>query len=283
MPTRAELPPTRALVWLYTPPPQRPVFEALCRIEAEISASLRPGLAHEAAHARLTWWGEECARTARGAPSHPLTRGLAAQLPAGATAALGRLGGFVDTATWDLAAATCETRAQLSAWCERWADAMITPLVQAAGMDSPALAPACRSLGASLRELQLLAALADDARAGRLRVTLADLAAAGVRPEDLARPPWPEALADLLRRRHRQLRAALAVSVGGLPRDAQPQLRGLLVWARLTGQQSQRCERALPHAPGPRDHHGPLDPWRAWAAARRAAAGRFALTKGSTG
>jgi phytoene synthase len=276
MPTRAELPPTRALVWLYTPQPQQPVFEALCGIEAEITASLRLGLEHEVAHARLAWWGEECARTARGAPSHPLTQALAAALPASEHAALARIGGFVDTATWDLAAATYETRAQLSAWCERWADAMITPWVSAASVEATAITAACK-LGATLRELQLLASLADDARGGRLRVTLADLAAVSARPEDLARPPWPDALANLLRTRHRELRATLTVSAGALPPHAQPQLRGLLVWARLTAQQSQRCERALPRAPTPRDHHGPLDSWRAWEAARRAATGRFAL------
>lgn len=280
MPTRADLPPTRALVWLFTPPAQRPVFEALCGIEAEVTASLRPGLDHEVAHARLAWWGEECARTARGAPTHPLTQALAANFPASDFTALAQLSGFVDTATWDLAAATYETRAQLHAYCGRWADAMITPVVQAASADLAAIAALCKTLGATLRELELLAALAEDARVGRLRLTLADLTAAAAGPEDLARPPWPEALADLLRTRHRQLRGELAASSAGLPRHAQPQLRGILVWALLASQQSRRCERALPHALKPRDHHGPLDPWRAWTAARRAAAGRFALTEG---
>jgi phytoene/squalene synthetase len=280
MPTRAELPPTRALVWLYTPPAQRPLFQALCGIEAEVGASLRPGVDHAVAHARLAWWGEECARTARGAPTHPLTQALAANFTANELAALTQLSGFVDTATWDLAAATYESRAQLRAYCGRWADAMITPLVAPVSADSAAIAAGCRALGALLHEMELLARLADDARVGRLRLTLADLAAAAARPEELARPPWPPALADLLRRRHRQLRAELAASAAGLQGHVQPQLRGLLVWARLASQQSQRCERALPRAPEPRHHHGPLDSWRAWAAARRAAAGHFALTEG---
>jgi hypothetical protein len=125
----------------------------------------------------------------------------------------------------------------------------------------------------------LLAALAEDARLGHLRLTLADLAAASAAPEELARPPWSQALAALLRARHRELREELARIVDGLPGPAQPQLRGLLVWARLASQQSRRCERALPRAPEPRDHHGSLDSWRAWVAARRAAAGHFALTE----
>jgi phytoene synthase len=271
MPTRPELPPTRALVWLYTPAAQRETFVALSGIEAEISASLNPRLEHQVAHARLAWWGEECARTALGAPTHPLTRALGASLAGSDLTALAGLSGFVATASWDLAAATCETRAQLGAYCERWAGAMITPLVP------PALGATARKLGATLHEIQLLANLADDARLGRLRVTLADLAAASAAPQDLARPPWPEGLARVLRLRHQQLRAELAAGVGELPRHAQPTLAGLLVWVRLAAEHSRRAERALPHALKPRDHHGPLDSWRAWSAARRAAAGRFAL------
>jgi hypothetical protein len=113
-------------------------------------------------------------------------------------------------------------------------------------------------------------------------VSLADLAAAQATPEQLAHPPWPAPLAAVLRTRQQQLRAQLASAVGELPRPAQPALRGLLVWARLAAAHSQRGERALPAAPGPRDHptrdpHRPQDSWWAWSAARRASAGRFAL------
>lgn len=271
MPTRPELPPTRALVWLYTPAAQRETFAALCAIEAEICASLNPRLEHQVAHARLAWWGEECARTALGAPTHPLTRALGASLARSELTALAGLSGLVATASWDLAAATCETRAQLRAYCERWAGAMIAPLVP------PALGATASKLGATLHEIELLANLAADARLGRLRVSLADLAAASAAAQDLAQPPWPAGLARVLRLRHQQLRAALAALVGELPRQAQPTLAGLLVWVRLAAEHSRRAERALPDALKARDHHGPLDSWRAWNAARRAAAGRFAL------
>jgi phytoene synthase len=272
MPTRPELPPTRALVWLYTPPAQRAAFAALCGIEAQIAASLKAGLDHEVAHARLAWWGEECERAVRGEPTHPLTRALLASCAASGLGMPAGLAGFVDTARWDLASATCETRAQLDAYCGRWADAMITPLVR---FGVPAATG--RPLGAALRELQLLADLRDEARAGRLRVTLADLAAAQASPQELARPPWSAPLAARLRARHQELRAQLAAGVAGLPAHAQPALRGLMVWTQLAAAQSRRCERALPQALDTRDHHRPPDAWRAWRAARRAAAGRFVL------
>jgi 15-cis-phytoene synthase len=283
MPTRPDLPPTRALVWLYCPAAQRPAFAALCAIEEQVTTSINLRLDHQLAHARLGWWREECARAAEGNPTHPLTQALAASFSACGLTVPAGISGFVDTATWDLAAATFETPAQLSAYCQRWADAMVTPLIElAAGapareaLTSAALAPG-RRLGAALREIDLLANLAGDAARGRVRVTLTDLAAAHTLPEQLAQPPWPEPLAAWLRTRLQLLRAELAAGVGGLPRQLQPALRGVLVWARLAAAQSLRCERALPCALDTRDHHRPLDSWWAWNAARRAATGRFAL------
>jgi hypothetical protein len=90
-------------------------------------------------------------------------------------------------------------------------------------------------------------------------------------------PPWPAALAALVSARHRALRAKLAAAVARLPREAQPALRAVLVWAAITIAASRRAERRLPQAPAARDDHGALDGWRAWRAARRADAERFGL------
>jgi 15-cis-phytoene synthase len=274
MPTRGELPALRALVQLYTPAAQQPLFALLRDVEAEVGQSLRPGIEHQVAHARLAWWREECARYERGEPAHPLTRGLAAQFSAHGRSPPAGLAGFVDAATWDLASATSETRRELDAYCMRWAGAMMTPLAQLA-----ASTPAVVRLGATLREIELLANLAGDARCGRLRLPLDELARAGVQPEELARPPWTAALAALLRERQQALRRLLAAQVGALPPAAQPLLRGVLVWASLAERLSRRCERALPQAAGPREHHRPLDAARAWQAARRAEQRRLTLSQ----
>ncbi|HYP64841.1 MAG TPA: squalene/phytoene synthase family protein, partial [Steroidobacteraceae bacterium] len=127
-----ELSPTRSLARLYSSTVQRPVFAALSSLEREIGVSLRPGLDHQVAHTRLAWWREECDRTARGSPAHPLTRELAALLAPLGTAPLAALTGFVDTAVWDLSCATFDTRRELTGYCERWSAAMIAPLVSLA-------------------------------------------------------------------------------------------------------------------------------------------------------
>ena len=268
MPDRPDSP-ARALAWLYTPATQRAPFALLCALEREIGASVAPGRSHEVAHARLAWWREECARSAAGQPVHPLTRALSQCT--GAAPLVSGLAGLIDTAVWDLAGATFETQRELTAYCQRWSAAMIEPLAQ---LSARSAAPdRLRGLGSTLRELELLLALAGDARAGRLRLPLEALAQAQVAPDQLAQPPWPPPLAQLLRTRHRQLRAALASHGAALLPAQRRSLRGLLVWATLVAAYSQRAEALLPQAPAP---HGPqhfLDGWRAWRAARRAAAG----------
>lgn len=272
MPGRPDAPAARALAWLYSPPALREPLAALFALEREIGASLRPGLDHQVAHARLAWWSEECARAAQGHASHPLTRELGALFSATGLAPPAGLAGLADAAMWDLAAATFETRRELDGYCERWSAAMIEPLVQLA---APAAVPEpARALGRSLREIELLLSLAGDARLGRLRLPLDELERAPATPEELARPPWPARLSELVRARHRHARAALEASVGSLAPAAQPPLRGLIVWAAVSRAHSLRAERRLPGASLARDHHAPLDGWCAWRAARRADAGR---------
>jgi 15-cis-phytoene synthase len=272
MPARPEWPATRALAWLYSPAAQRPALAGLCALEQELAASVRPGLDHQVAHARLAWWREECRRCLEDHSSHPLTRELAAAFAPRAATALAGLPGLVDTAVWDLAAATFERRRELEAYCERWSAAMIEPLATLAVPAAPA-AP-LRALGRSLRELEMLLTLAPDARAGRLRLPLDELARAGAGPEELARPPWGAGLAALIGRRHRELRAALAASVAALEGAQQAALRGLMVWAAIAAHASARAQAHLPGASGTRAAHAWSDGWRAWRAARRATAGR---------
>lgn len=51
-------------------------IDPLLEIESGVFESLRVDLAHEIAHARLTWWQEELTRLAEGEPRHPATTQL---------------------------------------------------------------------------------------------------------------------------------------------------------------------------------------------------------------
>jgi len=262
---------TRRLACLYASESQRPLLTALCALEAEIGASLKAGVDHSIAHVRLAWWREECARCAAGTPAAPLTRAIGAYFAGRERTALGGLAGLVEVAAWDLAAATFATRRELSAYCERWSAGFVVPFAQFA---APQVDTASAlALGTTLRAIELLGSLADDARSGRVRLPLDELEAAQADPADLLTPPWSAALAAHLARRHRELRTELSVRVRALPGAVQPRLRSLLVWARLAVLESQRIERRLPQAPAASDHRGALDGWRAWRAARRADSG----------
>ena len=275
MSARPDPGPIRALVWLYSRDTQRAVLTALTGIEAEVAASLAPGLEHAVAHARLAWWREECARAAAGTAAHPLTQQLQALFTGEARSALRGLAGFVDAATWDLASATFETRRELDAYCERWSAALVEPFATFALKDSGRAD--VRSFGRALREIELLCALVSDGRVGRVRIALADLEAAQLRPEQLAQAPWPAEVSAFVRTQHRRARAELARCANALPPADQPPLRALLVWATLARERSRRFVAALPQATPTGDHHAPLDGWRAWRAARRADSASFAL------
>jgi 15-cis-phytoene synthase len=269
------LTPARHLAWLYSTDAQKPVLAALLEIEREIASGLRPGMEHHVAHARLQWWSEEAERVAQGRPVHPLgrelvkARGVAAGAagPAAEAAQVTGITGFVDTAVWDLASATFETRKELTAYCERWASAMFET---AAGAPSP-----WKTLGAAVREIELLADAAREAHSGRVRIPLDELDRAGLEPNVFAKLPWPAPVATLLKDRHLALRATIATSVRGLAPEAQMASRGLLVWAALTWQLSVRAQRALPTVIPPRRYDALADGWQAWRAARRAASGKL--------
>jgi len=267
---------SRYLASLYSMPWQRPALDALLGIESEIVASLQRGLDHNVAHVRLQWWREECARVAKRSPAHPLTRELVtefADLPP-ESELLNALSGLVDVAEWDLAAATFETGRELTAYCERWASGMVALAAAHAGASAKE-SRAWLTIGTAMREAEMLAHVASEARAGRLRVPLDELARVGVEPETLAVTPYSPPLSTLLAARH----AALGSILADVIRESsdQSRVRGLFVWVALTWRHSQQAQRALPEAfvPGRIDALG--DAWCAWRAARRASAGRFSL------
>jgi phytoene/squalene synthetase len=347
------LTPSRYLAWLYSTDAQKPLLAALLELESEIASGLRGDIDHHVAHARVQWWGEEVERSAEGRPVHPLTRELvrvranvgghagrvasvadaalaasvasatnatpAASAAIGATSpaaspALAGIAGFVDTAVWDLASATFETRKELTAYCERWAAAMFetaaaAPMpnsarlaanltsnkalgaVEATAATAAAAAAATadtdatntppspwKTLGAAVHEIELLADLARDARMGRLRVPLDELDRAGVDTNALAKLPWPIPLATLLRERHEALRATIAKCLSAIGREEQMALRGLLVWVALTWRLSVRAQNALPSVILPRRYDALAEGWQAWRAARRATAGHLRLS-----
>jgi phytoene/squalene synthetase len=250
----------RYFAWLYAGE-QQPLAEALFEIEHEIGTSLRPGLEHQVAHLRLAWWRDECDRFSRGTPVHPATRRLLQLLPPQPGSS--ELGGLVECASWDLAAAPADTRDDLHRYCERWSRAMIVPWAAAASS-----ADAACALGVALRETELLVHLAPDARSGRLRIPLDTLDALQIEPRCLAKPPWPAALASHVQERFELLGSVLRRNLGALDRPA------LHAWSAVTRASARRATTALPHACVRGRFDGLLDALHAWRAARASLRGK---------
>jgi len=265
----------RYFAWLYSSARMQAVLAPLFGIETEINTALQPGLEHSVAHVRMTWWAEEAQRLRTGHALHPLTRALLAQQPAAAagSAAGPDITGLVDIATWDLASATFDTREELSGYCGRWAQAVMrlavvcgAPEVQAQTAEQFAA-----GAGEAVCELEMLISLERSARLGRLRIPLEELARLDVAPESLALTPWPAALCERLRARHRELRGTLTTSCALLRAPHhRVALRGLLVWCALMQQHSRRAEAALPRSWQRNRWQGVGDALRAWRTARRA-------------
>jgi phytoene synthase len=271
MPPTRESHSARYFALLYSPAAQHVALEALFDIEGEVFESLKPGIDHHVAHSRLQWWREECERAVAGRAVHPLTRALVDALAPQATtrgsSPLAGLSGLIDVAVWDLASATFESRRELTAYCERWAAAMIETI---GGSETP-----WRSVGAAIREIELLSDLAREAHCGRLRLPLDELDGTRADPATLAKPPWPDAVADIVRARHKAVRGEIMGGLADIAPERQATLRGLLVWAALACRASQRAERALPSPLQPGRFDAISDAWFAWRVARQATVGRF--------
>jgi 15-cis-phytoene synthase len=279
----------RYFAWLYSPPEQQRVVQSLLGLEREIAGAQRAVTEHQVVHVRLEWWRAESERLAAGNPIHPLTRALSEEASKLKLPAVPAITGFVDVATWDLAGATFESRREVTAYCKRWADAMFGTIaafakpsetiraLHAASVapSSPAVAAvrdASRSLGGAVREIEFLAELARDARAGRLRLPLDELERLGADLRSLAKPPWPDTVTALIRERTETLQTSVAASLDELRGREPGRVRSLFVWAGLALRLARRIERALPGPVMPGRADTLAESWQAWRAAR--AAGR---------
>ncbi|MFO1402100.1 MAG: hypothetical protein U1F06_06810 [Steroidobacteraceae bacterium] len=157
---------------IYAGPGRHEPLRAVHALEAGVRASLRPGIDHQVAHARLEWWRQEAARAGAGAPEHPLAARLAAA--AGRDALAAALQGWVQSAQADLAGAQAgdELQRALAGRAGAARFALIAALLEADAGAAQALGAAAARLrrndaadaGARAAACAALTALAPDAQ-----------------------------------------------------------------------------------------------------------------------
>lgn len=149
----------------FTQPAARASLLALWTVADEIHASARAGLDHTVAHARLAWWQEECARTARGAALHPLMTVLSRDVHAIA-GVWPQLAGCVRAAALELAHAALSTADERRDYASASLGTVFTAMAQLLGAGDAA-SELAGELGTQLGLLQMNPSDADAARAGR--------------------------------------------------------------------------------------------------------------------
>jgi phytoene synthase len=252
----------------YAPAHARPVLDALYAYEAEIVDTVQT-TNHEVAHTRLAWWRDEVDHLLQGRPRHPVTQAMR---------------GFRDrcdeelrllyeplvAAEIDLARLTLDDAREVERYCFRAAGSLQT-LAACASLEAGTLSEPerafARRLGIAIRRTELLRDLRGDLAAGRLRLPLDALLAAGVEPQQLRADAVPPALERLLQSTRDELQHEFASLGASLDRAARARQRHGLVLAALHGKLLARI------------HHGPelertraeVPPWtRLWTAWRTA-------------
>jgi hypothetical protein len=133
----------------------RALLESLYAIDAEIAATVRPGVEHSVAHAKLGWWRGETDRLAAGRPEHPLTHAL--YRLAGAAPRYGLLHERLAAADFALVGFAPATAAELELLVERSHGALQSLAAEAlAGAALPPLADFGRALGCGLGLVEAL-------------------------------------------------------------------------------------------------------------------------------
>ena len=176
------------------------------------------------------------------------------------------LSGLVESAGLDRACAAFDSRAGLDDYFRLWADALFRSVVLlgSRGLEERAhLERFATQAGAALREIELMATLASDARHGRFHVPIGE---DGAEHDQWRMQPWNDECAKTLAERLDACGRSLCEAAQALPPAVIPEQRAALVWCALGLRASQVTKRALPLQPVPGRWEAAQATWLAWRA-----------------
>ncbi len=256
--------------WLFTPESSRPLTAAIFALETELRSIIAARVDHGISHLKLQWWKEEIQRLEQGVARHPLTQALWRARP-DAARAWRPLQDAVSGIELELACASYETEPELEAYFAR-ADGFCRALALALGGDRNPLQleRLSRATGQSIRMVEVIRDLRQDAIDGRIHLPLAWLSDQGISHVELRAVDGGEGTRRCLERLAARSRHHWQAAMAEFAQAALPELRGLRVFGALHGVLLDRIESRRFAVGRKRMSIGPSESlWTAWRAARQ--------------
>ena len=256
--------------WLYTPVASRPVMAGLFALEAELRSIVAATVDHGVSHLKLQWWKDEIHRLLGGQPRHPLTQALWRARP-GVLHAWRPLLDTIAGLELELANASYESELELEGYFARAAGFCRTLAMALEPAREPApLERLGRALGQSVRMVEVIRDLRQDAAVGRVFLPLEWLGEYGITHVELRSEDGGGKAQKCLARLAERSRSEWSSAAGELARAATPELRSLRVLGALHAALLERIASEGFAVGRRRIALGALDSlWTAWRAARQ--------------
>ncbi len=228
---------SRYYAYRWVPAETRPGLLALHALLSDLLATGEPGREPGVAVARLQWWQEEIGRWQAGHPRHPATRALAPYLER-CNLLAEYFQELLDGIAMDLGRDAMETWSDLALYAHRTGGMTQLLVAELLGIGHRATRRHATGLGTALRLAAIIRNLGRDLRQGRLYLPADELAALGLRRQDLERLRTPPALVTLLQGHAERVRRQLDRARGELAAEDRAAQRPGLILAAL-------CEATL--------------------------------------
>jgi phytoene synthase len=256
--------------WLYTPVASRPVMAAFLALAAELRSVVAATVDHGVSHLKLQWWKDEIHRLGGGQPRHPLTQALWRARP-DIPHAWRPLQDAISSLEFELASASYESERELDDHFARAAGfCRALSLALGPARETEPVERLGRALGKSIRMVEVIRDLQQDAAMGRVFLPLDWLEEHGITHVELRSEDGGDGTRRCLARLAERARSEWSSASDELALAAAPELRGLRVLGALHATLLERIA-STGFAVGRRQITlGALDGlWTAWRAARQ--------------
>ncbi|WP_454720992.1 MULTISPECIES: presqualene diphosphate synthase HpnD [Cupriavidus] len=217
---------------LFLPPAQRQAMTALHAWCREIRDAVDDTHDASVAHQQLAWWRNEIGQMFMGAPSHPVTQALQPHAAAGGlTQAM--FGEVLEGMEMDLAQSRYLDDIALARYCHCTGGVVGAMRARLLGYQDPRTLEFAEKLGLSLRLVDILRGVGEDARHGRIYLPVNTMQHFQVPAAEITRSTHSDRFAALMRERAGQARALHREALALLPRADRRAQRAALVMGAI--------------------------------------------------